>query len=251
METSVRLPNAPRTKDDELVLVVSSKLFRELGDFQGFRADALERYDALFQAENERFMRRGDAEFNPEFKQLVPYVLFLCFDRGARKIFAYRRGAGQGEARLRSKWSAGIGGHINDEDAQRAREGESDALVGLRLDASLDARATNERETSFERGARREIAEEVVIQARPLRFARVGFVNDDSTEVGSVHLGVVCAVLLEEPKMRSNEPDLLEARFRDLDDVLREIDEDPELYESWTALALRGLDSSLTYEKLI
>lgn len=164
-------------------------------------------------------MRRGAAEADPEFKQLIPYAIFRApGSDGQPTIFAYRRGKGQGEARLRSKWSAGIGGHVNDGDDSAS---------------SVDS--------PFDAGAKREIAEEVVLDAPIVSFERVGLVNDDATEVGKVHMGVVCLVDLAAPLMRSNEPDLLEARFRPLDELLREIADAPDRFESWTVLALNGL----------
>ncbi len=206
------------SKEDERVLVAPTELFRKLGTFQGVLTESIDRYDPLFAPSAARFMRRGDAELDPNFKQLIPYVVFTCEHNGAELVFAYRRGKGQGEARLRSKWSVGIGGHVN----------ESDLVVG-------DA------ENPFEAGTKREIAEEVSLDARIASFERVGLVNDDSTVVGSVHLGVVCRVKLDEPKLRSNEPDLLEARFRKVEDILAEIDEDPEKFESWTIFAMRDV----------
>lgn len=217
MKNSSPSGSAPSSKDDERVLVAPAALLRSLGEFQGFLTNDVERYAPLFSSENTRFMRRGDAELDRAYKQLIPYAIFMSRVDGEPQIFAYRRGQGQGEARLRSKWSAGIGGHVNDSDL-----GETE----------IDA---------FEAGTKREIAEEVVLGSPTLSFKKVGLVNDDSTEVGSVHLGVVCLVELAEPKMRSNETDLVEARFRPVGELLQEIKEAPEKFESWTALALQNL----------
>lgn len=223
-----------RSKDDERVLVVPTRLFRDGGVFQGFSTEAVSRCDALFAPESTRFMRRGDAERDPEFKQLIPYILFVCEDSatGRPSVFAYRRGDGQGETRLRSKRSVGVGGHINDVDAggasAAAETTENNAATPFGTDL-------------FSAGAAREIAEEVVLGAPILRFERVGLVNDDATEVGRVHLGVVCVATLAAPALTSNEPDLAESGFRPVDELLAEIDAEPERFESWTTLALRGL----------
>ena len=206
------------SKEDERVLVAPTELFRQIGTFQGFLTESIERYDPLFAPSATTFMRRGDAELDPNFKQLIPYAIFTCKEGGKRLVFAYLRGKGQGEARLRSKWSVDIGGHIND----------GDLSVG-------------ESESVFEAGTRREIAEEVALDAKITSFSRVGLVNDDSTDVGSVHLGVVCRVELDAPRLRSNEPDLLEARFREVGELLAEIDEAPERFESWTVFAMREI----------
>lgn len=233
--TTESSPERPgRSKDDERVLVVPTATFKELGEFQGFLKESLSSRARLFAPETARFARRGDAEFDPSFKQLIPYVLFVCETGGEKEIFAYRRGEGHGEARLRSKWSVGVGGHINDSDLEDS--GDSLDLPRLALSGGL----SSDEETPFERGARREIAEEVVLGSRATRFEVAGLVNDDSAEVGRVHLGVVCVVRLESPILRSNEPDLLEARFRPLDEIAREIERSPERFESWTTLALQG-----------
>ena len=217
-QTSPDAEAARRQKDEERVLVVPTSLFRAIGSFQGFSAAAVAEANALFASDQLRFIRRGDAERDPQFKQLIPYALFTWTDEtGEVWVFAYLRGKGQGEKRLVSKWSVGVGGHINDSDASTS-------------DGDL-----------FEAGTRREIDEEVVLDANVVAYRKVGLVNDDETEVGRVHLGVVCRVELDAPKLRSNEPDLLEARFRPVSELLREVKEDPSRFESWTTLALLGL----------
>lgn len=249
-----RVETPKRSKDDERVLVVPTRLFRDGGVFQGFSTEAVSRCDALFAPESTRFTRRGDAERDPEFKQLIPYIIFVCEDSstGRPRVFAYRRGDGQGETRLRSKWSVGVGGHINDVDAGvgaatngeigasgKGGEGEEDAAT--RPQAAENGASSPFGTDLFSAGAAREIAEEVVLGAPILRFERVGLVNDDATEVGRVHLGVVCVATLAAPKLTSNEPDLAESGFRPVDELLAEIDAEPERFESWTTLALRGL----------
>ena len=108
---------ARRAKDEERVLAIPTGVFRELGVFQGFSA-AMDEWKALATSERLVFLRRGDAEQDPEYKQLIPYVLFThASPEGDRSVFAYLRGPGQGEKRLVSKWSVGVGGHINDADA--------------------------------------------------------------------------------------------------------------------------------------
>ena len=255
-----RAETPKRSKDDERVLVVPTRLFRDGGVFQGFSTAAISRCDALFAPESTRFMRRGDAERDPEFKQLIPYIIFVCEDSttGRPSVFAYRRGDGQGETRLRSKWSVGVGGHINDVDAdagaaataataatdetgETGETGKDGENASIQPQTAENAAATPFGNDLFSAGAAREIAEEVVLGAPILRFERVGLVNDDETEVGRVHLGVVCVATLAAPELKSNEPDLAESGFRPVDELLAEIDAEPERFESWTTLALCGL----------
>ncbi|MFH7320369.1 phosphoesterase [Desulfurivibrio sp. D14AmB] len=111
------------------------------------------------------FIRRGEAEENPAFKQLIPYQLFSFQER----FFVYRRGGGVGEGRLAGRLSVGIGGHINREDA-----GGGDHLTA----------------TAYQAALMRERVEELV-NAEGVAGHFVGWINDDTSAVGRVHLGAV------------------------------------------------------------
>jgi predicted NUDIX family phosphoesterase len=60
------------------------------------------------------FMNREEAEIDPSFKQVIPYVIFCNGDNDT--FFSYTR-AGT-ETRLHNLISVGVGGHINLEDFQ-------------------------------------------------------------------------------------------------------------------------------------
>ena len=101
------------------------------------------------------FLSRPVAEVSPAFRQIIPYVVISHEDQ----TFLLRRTSKQTESRLHHKMSLGIGGHIN--------PGHS-VMEGLT----------------------KELEEEVRIDDRyELTFA--GILNDDSTDVGRVHLGLV------------------------------------------------------------
>jgi len=149
----------------EHVLVVPTDVFRRLGYFQGYCGD-VERYlGGLLDPAHTSYRPRPAMEEDPSFKQLIPYVIFRYRDaRGGTHLFQYTRGKGQGEARLHAKRSIGVGGHISADDA---------ALP-----------------SAYEEGMRRELAEEIMIGSS-YQGRMVGLINDDQTEVGKVHLGVV------------------------------------------------------------
>lgn len=102
------------------------------------------------------FMRRGEAEEDPTHKQVIPYLVLRDGDRW----FLMRRTRAGGDARLHDRWSIGVGGHLN--------PGDVDVAGGLR----------------------REWGEELVAGFEP-EFTPVGLLNDDTTPVGSVHVGLV------------------------------------------------------------
>jgi predicted NUDIX family phosphoesterase len=198
----------------ERVLVVPTELFHRLGYFQGFCGE-IDRYlGELFDARHASYRPRGEVEQDPSFKQLIPYVIFRHTDaQGRPSVFQYTRGKGMGEGRLHSKRSVGIGGHI-----------------------SLCDTETGESSHPYEEGMRRELEEEVAIDS-PYSARCVGLINDDQTEVGRVHLGVVHLFDVERPAVSPRETDLLETGFRPIDDVLADLDG----FETWSSICLRAL----------
>jgi predicted NUDIX family phosphoesterase len=188
----------------EQVLVVPTSALREAGLFQGF-SDRVDHYLlALLKPEHLRYLPRDEAEHDPEFKQLIPYVVL----RHEGKVFHYHR-AGGGEARLRAKRSVGIGGHI----------------------ASVDGAGAD----AYRAGMERELAEEVELPA-VLRERCVGLINDDATPVGQVHLGVVHVLDLAAPAVRCREDGLAGGGFAELGDLRK----DREAFETWSRFLLDG-----------
>jgi predicted NUDIX family phosphoesterase len=198
----------------EKVLVVPTELFRELGYFQGF-SDEVSRYlPRLLEGGEVEYRPRGDMEVDPSFKQIIPYVLFRWTDdEDEVHLFEYQRGGGMGETRLHAKRSIGVGGHIS----------------------SLDA-AAGHTEHVYREGMQRELDEEVSIDT-PFDETVVGLINDDRTEVGQVHLGVVHLCDVQEPHIRPRETDILAAGFRPVRDILTRLNE----FESWSEIAVRAL----------
>ena len=197
----------------ENVLVVPTELFRRLGYFQGFSGDVNRYLGELLSARNTSYRARGEMEEDPSFKQLIPYVIFThCDPAGTLHVFQYTRGKGQGEARLHSKRSVGVGGHISIEDQV------STEVV------------------PYAEGMRRELDEEVIIDT-PCTERCVGLINDDETPVGRVHLGVVHIFDVAEPTVRNREADILDSGFRPVDELLANIDR----FESWSQICLRAL----------
>ncbi|QDU96360.1 phosphoesterase [Lignipirellula cremea] len=195
----------------EQVLVLPAARLQELGYFQGFSSD-IDRYLAeLLDPAHTSYRPRPEMELDPSFKQLIPYVLFRWTDdQGKVSLFQYTRGSGQGEARLHQKRSVGVGGHISSVD------GECD-------DPYLE-------------GMRRELAEEVEIRT-PYIEECVGLINDDETDVGKVHLGVVHILDVASPAVVSREEDLASAGFQALPQLLKEIDQ----FETWSQIVLKAL----------
>lgn len=198
----------------EHVLVVPTSVFHEVGHFQGFHHDAEKYLSALLRPEWMSYRPRNEMEQDPSFKQLIPYVLFR-FRRaeGETDLFAYCRGSGQGEARLHRKRSVGIGGHISSEDVL------TDNLTDV-----------------YREGLRRELAEEVQI-ATEYTESCVGIINDDQTDVGRVHLGIVHLFDVLAPHVVAREDDIADGRFVSIDELLAQRDQ----FETWSQICLDAL----------
>lgn len=199
---------------EEQILVVPTSLFRELGYFQGFSAEADRYLPRLLEGDQVQYRPRGEMEEDASFKQLIPYVLFRWTDgAGTVHLFEYQRGSGQGERRLHAKRSVGVGGHIS----------------------TLDAKAGHLSRV-YREGMRRELEEEVAIETEYCeRIA--GLINDDETPVGRVHLGVVHLCDVEAPHIRPREADILDGRFRPVEEILPRLAE----FESWSEIVVRAL----------
>ncbi|MBM80284.1 MAG: phosphoesterase [Planctomycetaceae bacterium] len=193
----------------EHVLVVPTSLFHDIGHFQGFSEDAEQYLGTLLDPAYTSYRPRDAVEEDPSFKQLIPYCIFRFEDQ----IFTYTRGNDQGEARLHAKRSIGIGGHISTMDRDAG--------------------------SPYDEGMWREISEEIHLEAEYTQTC-VGMINDDETDVGKVHLGVVHIFELEAPKVRPREKSMIDAGFTQVTELVR----DHQQFETWSQICIKHLFSS-------
>ena len=205
---------------EEDILVIPTKAFHDAGYFQGFSLLKEEFIRGLLTEENVSFRRRADMEGNPSYKQLIPYMIIRYTEPdGTQKLFRYVRGKGMGEGRLHEKHSVGVGGHISTEDVQ-----------------SQGGSANSKGWEAYHLGMLRELSEEVEMST-PYKATCVGLINDDLTEVGKVHLGVVHILDVETPDVAAKETDLLRSGFVPVEELMKDLD----LFESWSSISLKAL----------
>lgn len=198
---------------EEQVLVVERKVFESVGTFHGLNFDVQRYLDALFEQDVPRFISRSKAEKDPSHKQIIPYVIMICED----KCLTYVRGKRAGETRLVGNRSIGIGGHINPVD---------DAIPLFNTDFSDVYRAA----------VQREVGEEVSVDASYTDRV-VALLNDDSNEVGQVHLGVVHCWVLDAPNVTKREQMITQMDFMTVEQLRAVRD----TMETWSQLCLDGL----------
>lgn len=191
----------------EHVLVIPTEIFHEIGYFNGFCDDAQKYLDVILDPIHASYRPRNEMEEDPSFKQLIPYCIFRCDGQ----VFVYRRGNQQGEARLHAKRSVGVGGHVS----------------------TLDL---NGQGSPYLEGMKREIEEEVHLDSG-FNESCVGLINDDQTEVGKVHLGIVHVFELDSPKVAPREKSMIDAGFAQPEELMRDLDE----FETWSRFCLKSL----------
>jgi predicted NUDIX family phosphoesterase len=196
---------------EENVLVIKRELFDELGAFQGLNFEPRKYLDAILSRGNNLFLPRAQAEKDPAHKQIIPYVLMTH----GNKMLHYIRGKKAGEQRLVAKGSIGIGGHMNEGD---------ESLFALD-------------EAAYRAGVEREVGEEIAINTK-FDDCIVALLNDDSNEVGQVHLGVVHIFKLAEPKVEKRETMITSLAFLTKDELLARRNS----LETWSQICLDSLD---------
>lgn len=147
------------------------------------------------------FIDRPTAEVSPQYKQIIPYVLI----RHDGSYYLLQRTQKQTEARLHLKLSLGIGGHINPDTP--------DILDGLQKELEEEVEVVGDYDLSF-----------------------VGILNDDTTDVGSVHLGAVYVLDAHSGEVRVRETEKMTGRWATVD----ELETVRESMESWSQIAYDG-----------
>jgi predicted NUDIX family phosphoesterase len=203
--------NAPM----ENVLVIRRSLFDELGSFHGLNFEPEKYLKAILSRGSNFFVPRPEAETNPAYKQIIPYAL-IVFEK---TVLHYVRGKKAGEQRLVAKGSIGIGGHMNETD---------ESLFALD-------------EQAYRAGVEREVNEEIKIDT-PFEDRIVALLNDDSTEVGRVHLGIVHIFKLKAPNVQKREAMITGLTFLAKEELMAR----RQSLESWSQICLDSLERLLS-----
>ncbi|MDQ3281006.1 MAG: NUDIX domain-containing protein [Acidobacteriota bacterium] len=163
------------------------------------RGLVFERTDEVLDAIVERhfFIDRPAAEVSPQYKQIIPYVLIRHEDA----YFLLQRTQKQTESRLHLKLSLGIGGHINPDTPE--------LLDGLQKELEEEVNVAGDYDLTF-----------------------VGILNDDTTEVGRVHLGAAYVLDAHDRDVTVRETEKMSGRW-----VPRaELAEHREAMETWSQI---------------
>jgi predicted NUDIX family phosphoesterase len=190
--------------DAEQVLVIPRAAIMGDPGWLGVTADHLEEFEELVAREG-RFEPRPAMEADRTWKQVIPYLVL----RDGERYFLMRRTRAGGDARLHDRYSIGIGGHLN--------PGDGDLAGGLR----------------------REWHEELHAAFEP-EFELIGLLNDDTTDVGSVHLGAVYVADAGGLPVSIRETEKLSGHFASPNEVAEVVDR----METWSSFVFEHLEAS-------
>lgn len=190
--------------DERILVVKRSDLLETQENWQGLNIDFFPKCLEIISKKAE-FQPRSLMEKDPTYKQIIPYLIF----EHDGSFFLMQRKKDASEQRLQSKYSLGIGGHMRFEDLQQSAD-----LFGW---------------------AKREFEEEVHYEGT-FQMAPLGILNDDSTEVGQVHLGIVLMLVGDSDKI-SIKSELHSGQLTPLPDCLDYVP----YMETWSQITLMKL----------
>ena len=184
----------------EKVLVVPTTLLENHLQNKSFITEnILEVLDVI--KHNHLYVPREYAEYAPEYKQIIPYVILIS----KSGYFLTKRLKKQTEKRLHGLCSIGLGGHINPEE-----ETLDDVIIA---------------------GMRRELLEEVGLEDFTATDC-VGIINDHSADVSNYHIGRVYPLFVNQ-NIRVRETSKMTGQWAAEEVVNQTVDN----LESWSKIA--------------
>ena len=151
----------------------------------------------------------GDFQGDSNFKQPIGYGVLV--NPWNKEVYAYQRTSDENsDPNLQGKWSWGIGGHI-----------EKSLDLGNPIVTSLE----------------RELSEEVSLNGKITNVQAIGYVNDDSNEVGKLHLGILYILETNSIYAEPKGDEVAQGKFIKLRNLIDLVN-----VETWSQIALAPLE---------
>jgi len=186
--------------------------------FEGFKPRNEVDYESRI-LKNFCYMKRRLAEKDPTYKQPISYSIIV--NPTLKQVFAYQRSARDSkysEKRLQGKWSWGIGGHIEKFDTQNGNPIHTSML--------------------------RELKEEVEINGT-IKPKILGYINNDSDEVGKVHFGILYVIETNAKIVKPKDPEIDNGKLRPIRELKKTCSSPEFTLEEWSRISLEPLKQYL------
>jgi predicted NUDIX family phosphoesterase/dephospho-CoA kinase len=213
-------PFVKTIKASEDVLVFPMSLLGKIGYFDGINRNYRRYEKVLLNPDKTKFLPRIAAETDKEFKQVLSYVMIKYGD----SVLRFTRGSYTSvRDYLKGRYCIGFGGHVRGSDFN---------LLSLK-------------DSGYANSIYRELNEELrlspgAINANSIRT--IGVLNDDSSDLGKVHLAFIHLLELDETTVGTDAKDL--KRERSVNQLrfvpIAELGKEFERYEYWSKLCIKA-----------
>lgn len=206
-------------KASEDVLVFPASLLETIGYFDGIKTNYKQYEKTLLNRENIKFLPRVTAETDKNFKQVLSYVMI----KYQNSILRFTRGSYTSvRDYLKGRYCIGFGGHVR----------------------SLDFNLLSLNDSGYTNSIERELNEELKLRPGAVsadNIKTIGVLNDDSSDLGKVHLAFVHLLELNENDIQFEVKDM--KRERSVNQLIFvpicELGNDFERYEYWSRLCIK------------
>lgn len=172
------------------ILVVKADTLYKDKQFEGFSPAEDYNFENIV-LENFEYQTRGEMEIDSSFQQAIPYGIIV--NQTTNKVIAYQRdGTNSGEQRLHNKRSLGLGGHIEVEEKDAQNPLQATLIKEIREEIGLD-------------------------NITGLKI--IGYLNDNSDEVGKVHFGVLYVVYTDDTEVEIGDGELEKVFFKTPEEI--------------------------------
>ncbi len=191
---------------EELVFAIPAKLLWELLPYRVKGLISCKISDLNSVLDNGVFRKRNDVENNPGYKQIIPYAVITSDNY----YYLLKRTSKQSEKRLHNKVHLGLGGHMNPNN--EILHNEKYLLNELY----------------------RELDEEIIVSDNCSIITKklIGFINDDTIEVGKFHIGVLYIFKLSNRDVKIRELDKMTAKWVSKNELFKHKSE----METWSEI---------------
>ena len=197
-------------KKTNLIMVINKDLLFGDDYFNGFRLSDEINYESRI-LKNHEYLERNFVEKNFSYKQPIPYAIII--NPNLKQMFSYKR-ANKNETRYKGKWSFGIGGYIEKNDKIKLNPIKANFL--------------------------RELNEEIEISGQ-FKIKFLGYINDDSDELGKVHFGMLYVVETDARIIKPKDSEIANGKLRNIKELEKICSSDKPIVETWSKIAFEYL----------
>lgn len=203
-----------KLSQNQIMAIEKDILFKD-GYFEGHQDIKEYNYEELI-LNNYQYFLRSEIEHDKKYKQPIGYLIIVNHEQ--KTIFSYQRASKDNEykeKRLQGRWSWGIGGHIEKND--------------------LEFSANN---NPIKISTARELEEETGLKIDPDNLKNLGYINNDTDDIGSVHFGVLYIIETELLQLSSSSLEIKNGQFRSIQKLLEMIKSNDYQVEEWSRISL-------------